>query len=550
MLSDLLALCETVVPDNDVIDNLDLVVASRTIDGQLQTSISNINQEIIKSLPVALEVDLTTKGMVDLIGKHIKVSMDYANNSWGLVCADFLANLNYHNKKENEKTFLNELAEKGKYSLFESFGSFEIRRANISERDQDFVLALYRWILIDYQKLDSDKSKIAIQRLLFKIFNSRGTSGATISFEALIERLWRGYNQSDKYTELAEILGLLESALLEYNKNNLSKNHTNFLFRLRNLMLIVDNHLARTAHASEIAINQNKELEKLASNPEYFQMILDFKITEIENYVNSLEFVTALNLATNYSQLIKNYREVWQLLVEKNDLSQFERSRAYIKAEMALLRCNVLCIGLDDYSLPNGFIEKFGDIKKLLTHPIDKSRLDNYKIMLLLKQCKPIEAINCFTEKMNEDVGGRLNEFDILWYLKAINDALLTKTNINMDHIIKSVALQISFIDINKTGHPIDLILRELALFEFQLNNKSKALKYIKRSKNLHSLDDSEISSWLKEVVNIYEDYINGKLKDQSMYFQELKSNEVVRSVCLSEIHSSFIEKVRFYSPY
>ncbi len=147
MLADLLSLCETVIPDDDVIESLDLVVASRTIDGQLQTSISNINQEIVNSLPIALEVDLATKGMVELIGKHIKVKMDYANNSWGLVCADFLANLNYHNKKKVEKSYLNELAAQGKYSLFESFGGYEIRRANIAERDNDYVLALYRWIV-------------------------------------------------------------------------------------------------------------------------------------------------------------------------------------------------------------------------------------------------------------------------------------------------------------------------------------------------------------------------------------------------------------------
>jgi len=124
MLSDLLALCETVVPEDEVIENLDFVVATRTIDGVLATRISNINEEIIKSLPVALEVDLATKGMVDLIGKHIKVRMDFANNSWGLVCADFIANLNYHNRKEHEKKYLSNLSKEGKFSLFESFTLF------------------------------------------------------------------------------------------------------------------------------------------------------------------------------------------------------------------------------------------------------------------------------------------------------------------------------------------------------------------------------------------------------------------------------------------
>ena len=77
MLADLLSLCETVLDENKNIDKLDLIVATRTIDGILQTNISNIQQEIINSLPVAFEVDLATKGMIDLIGKHINVKMDY-----------------------------------------------------------------------------------------------------------------------------------------------------------------------------------------------------------------------------------------------------------------------------------------------------------------------------------------------------------------------------------------------------------------------------------------------------------------------------------------
>jgi hypothetical protein len=148
MLADLLSLCETVLDENKNIDKLDLIVATRTIDGILQTNISNIQQEIINSLPVAFEVDLATKGMIDLIGKHINIKMDYANNSWGLVCADFLANLTYHNQKEYEKKYFKHLTEIGKYTNFESFGDFETRKANISERDKDYVLALYRWLKI------------------------------------------------------------------------------------------------------------------------------------------------------------------------------------------------------------------------------------------------------------------------------------------------------------------------------------------------------------------------------------------------------------------
>ena len=77
------------------------------------------NDDIINSLPIAFEVDLATRGMVDLIGKHISVKMEYANNSWGLVCADFIANLTYHNRKNIEKEYFEEMRQKNKYFSFE-----------------------------------------------------------------------------------------------------------------------------------------------------------------------------------------------------------------------------------------------------------------------------------------------------------------------------------------------------------------------------------------------------------------------------------------------
>ena len=93
MVADLLALCETVIPENDIIENLDLVIATRTIDGERQTWESDVDKDILQSLPKALEVDLATKGMVELIGNHIQVKLLQANKFWGLVCADFIANL-------------------------------------------------------------------------------------------------------------------------------------------------------------------------------------------------------------------------------------------------------------------------------------------------------------------------------------------------------------------------------------------------------------------------------------------------------------------------
>jgi hypothetical protein len=550
MLSDLLMLCETTIPENEVITNLDLVVASRTIEGELQTSISQIDNEIIKKLPLALEVDLATKGMVELIGKHIKIKMDYANKSWGLVCADFLANINYSNHEKNEKKLLSRLENEGKYSLFESFGGFEIRRANIAERDNDYVLALYRWLIIEYKKIDSEKSKQSIQRLLFKLFNHRGTTGHIISFEAVIERLWRNHKAIDQYPIISEILHSFETNLILFSENNPSQNYQHFLFRLRNLKLVVENHRANTTKALHIVKQQNELLSALASNPEYFQMILNFKATEIEIFVNALDLEKALDLSEKYFQMINNYKEIWALLIEQDDINEFSTSRASIKAEMIRLRCNILYLGINNHTISSNFIDDFNDFEKYLIIRSDISRFNNYKVMLLLKQNSTTEAVQYFLDKFDGDEQLDLSVFDLFWFLKAINQDFFASKKYCTNKIIEIINDQVKKTDLNKKGHPIDLILRELALFEFHLNNKSKAIKYIKKSQRIFDLENSEIADWLSEVTTIHHDYIIGKLKNDDLYFMTLKNNLLIKTVFNSNNKTSLIERARYYSPY
>ena len=543
MLSDLLALCETVIPETHVINNLDLVVATRTIDGKLQTNISNIDREIINSLPVALEVDLATKGMVDLIGKHINIKMDYANNSWGLVYADFLANINYHHRKNLEKNILNHLAKLGKYSLFESFGGFEIRRANVAERDGDYVLALYRWIVISSKISLTTNAIHSVQRLIFKLFNRQGTSGHIESFNALLERLWRFKDDNDKYRVLSKMLGFFEKELLIFVKlDSNNKDYKNIIFRLRNMMLIVENHIGNTEKSLIIAKQQNAIIDTLASNPEYFQMILDFKIYEIELLINSLKIEQALLMSQEYYNLVQNYKDVWRLLINKDVLDIFDNSRTNIKSEMTLLRCKILSNKI--LEIDSGeMIEKFEEIELILSNKIDISRLNNYRIMHLLKQKKSSNALNFFLSVHKSIHTKKLNDFDLLWFIKVVNETLLDKSNKNDKDLNDAIRFQIANISTITKGHPIDIIWREVALYEFQIGNQSLALKSIKKSKNTFNLVNSPISIWLQTMTTIHEDFIRSELKNKDEY---LNKNFFVNI----DSDSDFFRAIRLTSPY
>lgn len=549
MLADVLALSDTVIGEGQAITNLDLVVASRTIDGEIQTTKSNINQEIIKSLPVALEVDLATKGFVELIGKHINIHMDYANNSWGLICADFLANLNYHYTRPNEKLLLDTLEKKGKYFLFESFGGYEIRKANIAERDRDYILSLFRWIIIRHKEIDIQKSEAAIQRLISKLFNMRGSTGNEIGYEALLDRLWREYNTFEKYADLANILILFETALETHSQNNKDFSIEIYLFRLRNLMLIINNHLGRTRDALEISKKQTKAIPTLALNPEYFNMILEFHVLEIEIYVNSLDFEHALLLSMKYTSLIESYKEVWQLLMGDGDISIFDNSRASIKAKMTSVRCEILYAGIDSKPLSD-MPESFLALGNRLTDHLDKSRYQNYKIMYLLKQDELLKAVSLAESCLKEMDQININEFDFFWSLRAINDALLKETPINKELFEALIQEKTNGLNLIKKGHPTDLILRELALFEYQSGDKSKALKYIRRHKKSIDLADSEITRWLKALADAHDDYINDNIKPIAHYLKSIENNVFVQNLLKDKSHSNLLVKLRHVSPY
>jgi hypothetical protein len=139
--------------------------------------------------------------------------------------------------------------------------------------------------------------------------------------------------------------------------------------------------------------------------------------------------------------------------------------------------------------------------------------------------------------------------FDLFWFLRSINDSILAKETINILRIKEIVSNQLSFIDLNIHGHPIDIILRELALFEFHINDKSKALKYIRKSQNAFKLENSNISIWLETVNLIHEDYIKGSTKSIDNYFKNMNELDFIQKI-LEHSEVPILERIRYFSPY
>ena len=247
-----------------------------------------------------------------------------------------------------------------------------------------------------------------------------------------------------------------------------------------------------------------------------------------------------MELSNTYIKTINTYKDIWGLMVEE-DLEEFEKSRAFIKSKMIEFRIALLN-NKTDINLDS--------LRTKLSNKYDLSRFENYKIMLLLKQNKPKIALDYYTLLIKSNKNIKLNLFDLFWFIKVVNETLFESISINKEEIKNVVEKQIAYINTNDKGHPLDLIFRELAFFYYQLGDKSFALKMIRKSKNTFNLENSNISIWLKILIDIHEDFFKGNLKSEKDYLDLIPQNNLVERINENKNFNSFIKKIRYFSPY
>jgi len=549
MVADLLQQLDTELPEEEAIDRLDLVIATRTIAGQIQTSKRVIDKEIIQSLPLALEADLTTKGMARLVGKRIKTHLQYANLSWGLVIADFVANLTYHNKKKLEGQFLENLQARGIYSAYEAFGSTQERRAKIAERDKDYSLALYRWLCIGQKENLRQQVTKRIQHLLGVVILGRKELNAHTAFEALLDRIWRQHAAFGFQTSLLELLESLQAHLLSFFDGHDLERTNIFLFRLRNLILVMQNHLGLEKKALDTIASQASAQQKLMLDPRNIQAVLDFQVNRAETFLNGLNYEEALCAARTHKDLIQQYRSVWQLLVEEENTDDFDSSRISVRADMLFLRVNTLC----PWTTPDT-LEKMlflaASIANRSNNDEHASRLRNYEVMVLLKLGRATEAFQILSACMDLAYRPKVNIFDLCWIIYTANECKLNKQVVDLDPMEALLADPLITRLLANKGHPVDLVWREYSLYEFLRGEKSKALKYIRRSRDAFNLQQSPVSDWLEGMTSLYEDNIQSKVREVRSYFSASSSSTLTKAIADDRRKISLLRKARHYSPY
>ena len=520
MLRDLLSMLDNSIPLRESIESMDLIIASRTIDGETQTYISDIFKDIFEQIPKDLEYDLSTLSMVNLIrkGKVIPV-IKQANSDWGLICSDFISNITYNRLKKNESTLIEKLQSQDRLFSFNGLGDIQIRRARIAERDNDLVLSVERWLTIYFSNRASSNTssncKYEITRLLRKIFfNKNSSSHGKYSFLSLFERIWR--LSEHNYKERAFYLETLDKIFSD-EKNGMHLEP--FVFKLRNLILLNFNHEGNTTEAKIVERQQMESLNKLVNNPTNLSLIEEFLRLRLEIYLNDLDFVSAKNILISYEKFTENISEIWEVIGD----SLLDKDLVINKTDFWLKRecCCLRAYNIIDYKIYScqKFEERLSKIKEIISNSSDLSRYNNIKIIHILNKGidNSSEFLSHFIEK--SDISS-MSDYDLLLILKIINSELFFNKNNNYGDMYKQIIRRLeSDENIKQKKHPNEMIYAEAALFSWFMSDIKKAKSFVSYSLELFNLSESNISKLLYNQITLYEQIIFNKKTERTIQF-------------------------------
>lgn len=513
MIFDLLSLLESVLPEDQKVEKLDIVVATRTIDGVRTTTVSDIEDDVIRKLPQALEVDLATKGLVDIMGSKINIQLGSAYKLWGLITADFLANTTYNNKFESSLRLLQNLKKQGVYSEFKTFSHYKERRAFVAERDGDYALACVRWLLI----LENEPKDVAISglnRILIALLTKLGVAGARTAYETVLDRLWRLCKPELEYERFIKLLSNLKGIINDLNDVEVT-NLGVFTYRTNVFLLKVINHIGNTQLALELLQEQKSLLNQVIFNPDNLSLIMDALLVESEIFYNDLDFEEAIIRAKQSYEVAENYSSLSAIILNSDDICDSSHSVIFLKAKMNYLRHAIRKQESHDSLIK--LLATLEELKPFL-HASDLSRFRIMKVQLLLKLEKYDKAILVTSTLFNEN-HQKINNFDKLAYLKAVNGSLLSGQSATDE--IKETVKRFAHEYILKAFHPIELLYRELAIFYYLNNDLILANKFIRKSANAISANNSKISDYLHAENSLLQDLLKNRLDTTKKYLSE-----------------------------
>lgn len=502
---------------------LDLVVATRTIDGERQTTVNHIKEEILQSLTRALESDLAAKGYIATLGHKINLKLESANDTCGLILADFVCNTVFNERHKTES--INRLKDTNRLYLYETFSSHKLRRIQTHIHLQNYIIAIFSLMEImesdkNYNNYKEDIDSFLDTSIITAFINS-GTKGNEVNFQSLLERIWRSdHGFIDSYDKkLIQLEKLLEHLERINNKITIDKLEL-FKFQINNMCLLCCNHRADVEKAEEIIKKQEEALLHLQFNPEYLSIFMDFSIRRIESKVNQLNFSEAQELSEKYDKSVKNYKDIWELLSDSQDLidKQFCQSSFYKKSKSNLIRCAILALPLNHQTTEDidKIQQNIEEIKTLDMNSSDKSRVSGYEILLNIKQGKFDNAYQLAYDFIENEE--KITIFDVVYLLYGINQKVLALKDYR---IVESEYQKVNglleqkkvknIIEKYQSKYPKSIYYREYSLFLFLFNRKTKSEEMFKKANLSELVKEQHIYNFFKLINDIQKGLIGGQ---------------------------------------
>jgi hypothetical protein len=554
MLLDLIALAESTIPENIKLSGLDIVIATRTNkdSGERMTTLVDLNRDVVSRISDALEAGIASRGMIDFLdSKGLNISTLQANKSWGLIVADFICNISYNHSYSSESALLGKLKADDILYEFQSFGGYQERRARIAERDGNFIDAIRRWAYINYQTAEDIKHQTEILTKLFNKIITFGTAGPSSTLDAIIEHVWRDEFLKGKFLEIYKISERLEVALdASYQKHNLPQ-FVSLLFRIYNFMHLTANKIGDTQKAQKLICKKQHLKSIIALSPDFFPLILDSQLYEIDTVENALHLSDCLDLAKAHYSLVQLYKECWDLLTEDQTAKGFSSSRTNIKSEMTLLRSQIL-VGFP-YEIKKAFT-RISLLKEIPLNQVDKKRLLNYEILAYVKAGDFVKSLALGFEALNYEP----DRFVVQHVLRAVVSGLFVDKEKYYHDGQKILSFMRSY-NMPESGHPVELIWRDWGLLDFLITgSKSTVLRYLKRCKEhlAQMPENSAITMWLSILTDIHVEFVKGKvssIENIRKLHQFIKQNnlDILSSVAeFPQDQKKMIILLRHLSPY
>lgn len=504
MLLDLLALAETILPPGTTISSLEVVIATRGKDGELWTSETDIQTEVLDRLRDALEVDLASRGLVNTLDKRrLKMHLLRAAQSRGLTIADFIANFVFNETRDESGKLVEKLIKQSRLVVFESQGGLEERRARIAERDGDHVTALCRWARV--KETQPEVRTIAMSRSVQALLRNRGTAGPIYSFEAYLEHIHRDplLDEKSRRSSLSDVEKILEGI---QETGEYDPSISAILFRIRNRRLFLANRALDSKETEAILCLQKQTAGELGFDPEHFGKLMQFKLLYIDTLIRKLQFDTAYCEAKFFLEQTKRIGEAWCLLIADQPETAFLRSHISIAAQTKWVETTLLAYPLaaNEMELDSAMAVAHNQLTEC-TKQQDRERLRCHILATALRRGRYEEAQEVSNILLNErDIH---SVHSVFWAARTAADMYIACQKAssrgtpyeNFIYEITSLLRKTPELYSNSRDPIIRSHLRrEQAVLEWAMGNQSDAKRWIKESVGLLELGggDSPINIW------------------------------------------------------